>query len=272
MLQPRSSMLCVTVYGGSEMKNVIEPIKYTIKWRRYNKGRKEEGVRVSTRKKREYIVWRAIKDLGAHGVYIEKAASLRGEHIDRLVNIWLQQGVRTTTITDWLSTLRVLLEKLGKRGMVKAARYYLGGSDTSSNEYLPGHRSWLDIGIDPGVKIEEVRKISRIVATLLELQWIFGLDVAEAMRLRPHLADKDDCLCVGGGTAKERTMPIDCEVKRAVLDTAKRLTASPDRSMIPQEFTLRQWCSYYYRVLDKCGIGRRFGITGHGLKFTPWTW
>jgi len=113
-----------------------------------------------------------------------------------------------------------------------------------------------------------VKAIDPRVALQLELQHAFGLRVRESLELRPHLADKVTYLAVNVGTkgGRDRTVPIDTQAKRELLDRAKTF-AEKNSSTSDQTKTLAQVKGHYYNVMRQAGITKKqAGITSHGLR------
>jgi integrase len=61
-------------------------------------------------------------------------------------------------------------------------------------------------------------------------------------------------------------VPIDTPEKRALIDQAKTFAASKLASTSDPAKTLAQVKNHYYHVLRSCGITRKDGIIGHGLR------
>ena len=128
--------------------------------------------------------------------------------------------------------------------------------------------SWVGQGVDPEAVFQRVAARDPVVALQLRLQAAFGLRAQEAMLLRPHQADRGEVLEVNWGTkgGRPRQVPIRTEAQRHLLAAARALAPQPHSALIPEAYRLRSWIQHYYYVLRACGIHRRAGLVGHGLR------
>ncbi|WP_447974212.1 phage integrase N-terminal domain-containing protein [Nitrospira sp. Kam-Ns4a] len=226
----------------------------------------DDAKRVSyeTTAKRSDVLFKAFRELRGLGYKLEDVRSLKPKHIEALIQKWRQDGQAISTIHNKLSVLRVFAKWIGKPGIVRATESYGIPARTSGR----ADRSWSGRGVDLRDKLALVRAKDQHAAMQLELQRAFGLRMAEAARLRPHLADKGAYLSVHHGTkgGRDRVVPITTAGQRDVLDRAKALVGDRMGSMIPERYEWRQWRQHYYYVVRSCGISRDDGITSHGLR------
>jgi hypothetical protein len=97
----------------------------------------------------------------------------------------------------------------------------------------------------------------------LQLQRTFGLRREESLKIRPHMADKNDKLLLLGTWCKgnrSREIPIRTEEQRYWLDQAKQLCTQLDHSMIPPHKSYIRHRHVYDKQLQ------RAGIRSHGLR------
>lgn len=73
-------------------------------------------------------------------------------------------------------------------------------------------------------------------------------------------------VCWGTKGGHDRTVPIETEMERKILDKAKAMANPRSGSIIPKEYNLSQWENHYYYVVRKAGLSREEGITSHGLR------
>ena len=95
----------------------------------------------------------------------------------------------------------------------------------------------------------------------LELQRAFGLRREEALKLRPHDADRGDRLVLKaswtkGGKARE--IRIDTTAQREVLDRAQQLAGRG--SLIPAERSYIQHLKVYERHTANAGLSKLHGL------------
>lgn len=222
----------------------------------------------ATQDKRADVLYAGFKRLHELGFRMEAVASLRGKHIETLANDWHARGLSASTLQNSLSIFRTFAEWIGKAGMVRGIEHYLGSGMTARSSIAREDKSWSGKGVDVAAKIEQVRQKDERVALQLELQVAFGLRAREAMQLRPYLADKGTYLSITHGTkgGRDRVEPIRTAEQRTLLERARTFCATPSSSTSDPSRKLSQWKNHYYQVVRSCGITRKDGITGHGLR------
>src|SRR5487761_392763 len=233
-------------------------------------GARRDGAVASfaTRDKRADVLYAGFQRLRDLNFRLQTVQSLRGKHIEVLVRDWRERGLSASTLQNNLSIFRSFAEWIGKAGMVRGIEHYLGSGTATRSSIARQDRTWSGRGLDVAAKVEEVRRKDERVALQLELQLAFGLRAREAMQLRPHLADKGKYLSITHGTkgGRDRVEPIRTPEQRALLERAKTFCATPSSSTSDPQRRLSQWKNHYYEVVRSCGITRRDGITGHGLR------
>lgn len=233
-------------------------------------GAKQDGTVASyaTQDKRADVLYAGFKELRQLGYRLDAVQSLRGKHVEALVQGWQARGLSASTVQNSLSVFRTFSEWIGKAGMVQQVEHYLGPGVARRTSIASQDRSWSAKGIDIAAKIEQVGAKDPRVAIQLELQAAFGLRAREAMQLRPHIADKGTYLSVTHGTkgGRDRVEPIRTAQQREVLDRAKAFCATPASSTSDPHRKLHQWKNHYYQVVRSCRITREDGITSHGLR------
>ena len=222
----------------------------------------------ATQDKRADVLYAGFKSLHALGFRLDTVMSLRGKHIEALAKDWHARGLSASTLHNNLSIFRTFAEWIGKAGMVRDIEHYLGSGVTTRSSIAHEDKSWSRRGIDVTLKIEQVRQMDVRVALQLRLQLAFGLRAREAMQLRPHIADQGTYLNITHGTkgGRDRVEPIRTPEQRALLDLAKTFCATQSSSTSDPQRSLAQWKNHYYQVVRACGITRKDGITGHGLR------
>ena len=76
-------------------------------------------------------------------------------------------------------------------------------------------------------------------------------------------------MCIRDSTkgGRDRTVPIDSEKKRELLDRAKIFAGRPTASTAAPELSLKQALGHYSRALRNAGITKATaGVTSHGLR------
>lgn len=241
---------------------------YLAQYNRYS----HTGVKVisnTTQRDRERVLAKACRDLHELGYKICDISNLRTTHIKKLAAHWEKEGLTGGTIINRLSMLSTLCNWIGKPGMVGSPVLYAidpvkfrRSGDTLTD------KTWSEKGVSIEDKIAEVEQIDRAVGMQLRLQWAFSLRAQESWLLRPVMADRGAYLDINWGTkgGRARTVPIENELQRTVLEMAKSMVNNRTGSTIPKEYALRQWENHYYYVIRSAGISRKEGITSHGLR------
>jgi len=226
----------------------------------------------STQDKRADVLFAGFKELSAQGYKLDHVKSFRGKHFKVLTKHWEAQAragqLSASTFQNRISIFRVFANWIGKPGMIESTSRYVSPEFASRSSINRQDKSWQAKGVEIAAKIAEVQHKDARVALQLELQACFGLRAREALQLRPYLADQGSYLAITVGTkgGRERVVPIDTSEKRLLIDRAKTFAASKAASTSDPKMTLAQAKNHYYYVLRSCGISRKQGITGHGLR------
>lgn len=144
----------------------------------------------------------AARQLREAGFRQMKASSLKGKHVQALLDRWQGEGLSSGTLKNRLSHLRWWAEKIGKSGILPADNTQLGVSERRYVTNVSKARelgSGLDLVTDAHVRMS------------LKLQAVFGLRREEAIKFQPSYADRGDHLALKGSWTKggrERTVPI----------------------------------------------------------------
>lgn len=161
-----------------------------------------------------------------------RATSLKGKHVEALLQRWQAEGLSTGTLKNRMAHLRWWAEKVGKAGILPADNTKLG---IPERRYVTNESKAKELGdrldriTDPHVRMS------------LRLQAAFGLRREESIKFQPRYADRGDHIAIKGSWAKggrDRTVPITMLEQRAVLDEAHRLAGSG--SLIPAHKTYIQ--------------------------------
>ncbi|MBD1549528.1 phage integrase N-terminal domain-containing protein [Roseibium aggregatum] len=191
------------------------------------------------------------QDLKAMGYRLPDAWSIRGKHINALVSRWKTAGLSDQTVRNRLTWLRWWGYQVGKPGLLPKTNDTFGLAERgrfSGNKAKRLEGPALD------------RVTDRRVQLALKLEAAFGMRREEALKFRPQLADKGDCLvmkaswCKGG---RSREIPLTHPKQRALLDEVKALVG--DGSLIGQGRNYYQALKSYENQLVKAGISNAHG-------------
>jgi hypothetical protein len=110
-----------------------------------------------------------------------RATSLKGKHVDVLLQRWKAEGLSTGTLKNRLAHLRWWAEKIGKAGILPADNTRLG---IPERRYVTPENKTKELG-DGLDRITDAH-----VRMSLRLQAAFGLRREESIKFRPIYADR----------------------------------------------------------------------------------
>lgn len=254
---------------NSALKKALNGLNHLLK--EYNSFDAEGRGVVSdaTREGRAQILRQAVTALHEMGFHLINPQNFGERHVEALIQRWGVQGLSAATLQWRLSVLRTFCRWIGKAGMVRDAEFYLEDPAKARRVYVAkAKKTWSASAVDIATKILEVAEDDPVVAVQLLAMLAFALRAREAWRLRPHLADHKTYLAVNVGTKgdRDRTVPIETEGQRAVLDLLKRYATSLAGSTIPRRYRLKGWKKHFYDVCRSHGISREEGVVPHGLR------
>jgi hypothetical protein len=207
-----------------------------------------------TQVQRERVLTLMANQLQELGFAQMHAKSLKPKHVEALTTQWLESGVAAGTMKNRMAALRWWAGKVNKRNVVARSNDHYG---LPRRQYANGanrakalEKTNLERVTDPRVRMS------------LELQAAFGLRREEAIKIRPHLADRDDTLWLKpswtkGGLARE--VPIRTAEQREVLNRAKAL-AGKGGGLIPSHKTYVQQLRLYEGQCIRAGLSRMHGL------------
>jgi site-specific recombinase XerC len=207
----------------------------------------------STQATRRRILDQIANQLHELGYKHMQAKSLKPKHVDALVSLWKDQGIKVGTFKNRLSALRWWANKTGKSDMISkdnsaydvGNRRYVG--EASKAQALD--KTQLDQITDPYVRLS------------LQLQAAFGLRREEAIKFSPNYAIQDDHIKLKpswtkGGRA--RTVPIRNDEQRHLLKRVKALAKGG--ALIPPKSNYEKQLHRYERQVRDAGIKNPHGL------------
>jgi hypothetical protein len=196
------------------------------------------------------MISRQLKDAGFRRMH---ASSLKGKHVEALLNRWQAEGLSAGTLKNRVAVLRWWAEKVGRAGVIPADNDQLG---IPKRAFVTQENKARHLGdsvervTDPHVRMS------------LQLQQQFGLRREECIKFQPSYADRGDRIELKGSWTKggrSREVPITTAEQRAALDAAHRLAGAG--SLIPAHKTYIQQRHTYD------GQSKAAGLTNmHGLR------
>ena len=192
------------------------------------------------------------RQLREAGVRQMRATSLKGRHVDVLLQRWKAEGLSIGTLKNRLAHLRWWAEKVGKAGILPVDNTKLG---IPERRYVVKENKARDLG-------EALDRITDAhVRMSLRLQAAFGLRREESIKFQPGYADRGDHIALKGSWTKggrERTVPITTPEQRAVLDEAYRLAGTG--SLIPADKSYIQQRHVYDGQCKRAGLSNMHGL------------
>jgi integrase len=197
----------------------------------------------------------ASRQLREAGFKQMRASSLKGKHVDALLERWQTETLSAGTLKNRLAHLRWWAGKVGKAGVIPADNAQLSIPDrrfvTNENKarYLG---DGLERVNDPHVRMS------------LALQQAFGLRREESIKFQPRHADQGDHIILKGSWTKggrPRTVPITTAEQRTVLDQAHKLAGTG--SLIPAHKTYIQQRHTYDGQCKAAGLSHMHGLRHH---------
>lgn len=122
-----------------------------------------------------------------------RATSLKGKHVEALLQRWQAEGLSAGTLKNRMAHLRWWAEKVGKAGIFPADNTKLG---IPERRYVTNENKAKELGdrldriTDPHVRMS------------LRLQAAFGLRREESIKFQPRYADRGDHIAIKGSWAK----------------------------------------------------------------------
>lgn len=194
----------------------------------------------------------AARQLREAGFRQMRATSLKGKHVEALLQRWQAEGLSAGTIKNRMAHLRWWAEKVGKAGILPADNTKLG---IAERRYATNESKAKELGdglariTDPYVRMS------------LRLQAALGLRRDESIKFQPHYADRGNHIAIKGSWAKggrDRTVPITTPEQRTVLDESHRLAGLG--SLIPADKTYIQQRHVYDGQCKAAGLSNMHGL------------
>jgi len=180
------------------------------------------------------------------------ARSLKGRHVQALLQRWQAEGLSAGTLKNRFAHLRWWAEKVGKAGIIPADNTALGIPERRfvTNE---------DKSRQLGASLERVT--DAYVRASLGLQETFGLRREESIKFQPSFADQTGHILLKGSWTKggrERVIPITSPEQRAAMNEAHRVAGTG--SLIPPHKTYIQHRHTYDGQCQAAGLSRMHGL------------
>jgi len=219
------------------------------------------------------------------GFILTDATHLQSKHIQAVCEKWHSDGLSAKTIQVYYSSLKTFCFAIKKPQIIdhsgKGVLPYLKeGVDPNSLKVRTAaekSKSWSVNCVDVDELLQRVRAQDERLFVMVLLELAFGLRRKEALRIRPHQADKGDFVEISGPIGKsgryrairyERETPRVEAWQRHCMKMAKNVCRKGEYLGWPGR-TYEQNTRRYNNLMRKIGITKgMLGITGHGARAT----
>ena len=230
--------------------------------------RSRSDVSYKTRKDRRDFLMMMVDIVHGAGYRITHYKNFDSRHLRALIEHMDAKGYAGGTMRNKLTFTRMFLGWIGKDTMNDLINDMLVDPKKYECSYTANKdRSWSPELYEKTVL--ELALINTSMAVALVLMDAFGLRVKEALLLRPDSDQIGDTLELTRGTkgGRVRTIPIETEYQREVLNTAQYQARLNGGSLIPRRISLDKWRSRFYYRMKRLGITMKDeGFTCHGLR------
>ncbi len=276
-------LLAMMPLGTKHWRTVLGAL---VKMHNYRHATKDKGVSLQTMRDRKSFLFSFFGELNRETRFHIDPRQLGNRHIEEMVSRWVDRGLATATIHNYLSNLRFFAEWINKPGMVRPPEHYVGsGSPHAHRQQVPtSDKSWSANNVDIAATIEQCSKQDAWVGLQLELCWRFALRPKEARHFRPHGAVVDRSAAIPADAAafpgveefvriahgtkggRPRDVPLVSDEQRDLLARLQLLVQVGGYVGRPGH-TADQNRSRFYYVVRRHGIARDgLGVVAHGLR------
>ena len=194
------------------------------------------------------------EELTQGGFKLRDIQGLKQKHILFLNQQWQERALTAGTLKNKHAQLRFLCELLRKPNMMPSN----DDLAIAKRRYVPTENKAIDLA-----NIDLARFAHDHMRCYLQLQYHLGLRREEAIKLKPHQADKGDVLELQGSWCKggrARAVPIQTEAARQAIEFAKALAVKQEHSLIPSNKTYVQQLHFYEQQVRMAKIKHPHGL------------
>lgn len=233
-------------------------------------ARMNKIVSFETQALRESILFQGFTELKTIGYHLHDPANFKPKHMKALAQYWVDKELSPSTIQNRISIFRVFCSWIGKGDMIgDSADYVIDKASVKRVYAAKQDKSWSAKEIDFNGILDTILTEEPVVALYILLGLNFGLRMRESYMLKPHRADKLMYVALSEGTKgrRDRTVPIESEDQKAILELAKQFINGVNGHIGIPEKTLLQTKNRVNYVLQKCGVtSKEMDATFHGLR------
>jgi integrase len=269
--------------GTKDWRRVLGAI---LKLHNYKHAWKPKGVSIQTMHDRQVFYFGFFSELRRETRFIIEPRQLANRHIEEIVRRWIDRGLATATIHNYLSFLRSFAEWIGKPGLVLPPAHYVGADSPHAHRcQVPTEdSSWSARGIEIAPLIAAVAKTDSWVGLQLELCWRFGMRPKEARHFRPHEAlicreqarpadaeafpEAQQFVRIERGTkgGRPRDVPVETAEQLELIERLMTSVAPGAYVGWPGRTAIQNRTRFYY-IVRRHGISKKqLGVVSHGLR------
>lgn len=169
-----------------------------------------------------------------------------------VVKLWQENNLSNATIKNRLSALRHLAKLIKKPYLIP-----------SNSDLNVGKRKYVSTENHALINPDFTYITNKNIKISLELQRILGLRREESLKIKPHLAHRDNQLhlqsswCKGG---RGRMIPNKTDEQRYWLEEAKKVVGQAGNSLIPQGKTYILQRHLYDKQVQHAGLKNLHGL------------
>jgi len=226
--------------------------------------------------------WNRLKTvLHKQGYKIQDPRNLGSRHIEIVVKYWWYGPKRLApkTMVGYLDRLKVVCDKINKKGMVKPLRHYLPevpAEDLVVSTVAKKSKSWSAAGLDIRAKIAEADQLDERFGIMIRLMLAFGLRRKEVLTCYPHNSLSGGLVWrVNPGEGKggrPRVIVVETQLQRDVINFMQSKLKKGERlrwKTTPRGLpcTMARAEERYKFLMKQLGMTlKESGVTGHGLR------
>lgn len=226
------------------------------------------------------VLTTAFNVLHDKGYRIHEPENLGDRHLKVLVRTWYETPTAPVTMRNYLSCMKRVYDRMGKRGLIRNLEYYLPDvhpAQLKRKTIARKSKSWTEAGIDVLAKIAQADALDERFGMMLRAMLAFGLRRKEVLKCKPWKAaeDNDRVWRIYPGEAKggrPRIIVIETPAQKEILNFLRSKLKKGETicwSVTPRgERATAKWALNRYNDLMKLiGITMdQEGATGHGLR------
>jgi len=251
-------------------KKIYHQVEVLLQQNRDKAAKSDKKVSARTQEIRRTNIRNFFSDLFKLKYKIQSVYNIKPKHLEAVFNFLEVMGQSPSSIQNKISTMRIFCGWIGKADMVKDSSTYVKDKASARRTTVAKEdKSWVGNGIDVLTKLAEIYAGNYVVGIWLELCWVFGMRIQEAVMFRPFVAITDGGIWIREGTKGDRGrfIPFETEIQFRILEKALTIADGKTGFTGPRGMTGEQKLEHFKNELKKYGITlAKNGVTAHGLR------